>query len=233
MQSSGCCWMRLLKLNLKKVTDIMKAKVNKRAGRRWAPRALMLLMALSCAGLVQAQSGTPWSDLSPAEQQLLQQVQPRWESLSPQQQERLRRGAARWEQMAPEERNQARQQQNYFQQLSPDQRELIQQRFRQFNDVPQGQQQRLREIQRQFRELPQPQRDALRQRFETQRLQRMERPQGQVQRAEALQRPEVLQNRSDPQLQRPSLQDIPRSQPPRLERPNPQGGIPQRPGPAR
>jgi hypothetical protein len=224
--------MHLLKLNPTKVTDTMKARVNNRAGRRPVPRALVLIIALCCAGLVQGQSATPWSDLSPAEQQLLQQVQPRWESLSSEQQERLRRGAARWQQMAPEERNQARQQQNFFQQLSPDQRELIQQRFRQFNDVPQGQQQRLRDIQRQFRELPQPQRDALRQRFETQHLQRTERPQGQVLRPDALQRPEVLQNRPD-SFQRPSLQDIPRSQPPRIERPNPQGGMPQRPGPAR
>ena len=74
-----------MKLNPTKVTDTMKARVNKQKGRRAVQRALVLFMALGCAGLAQAQSATPWSSLSPSEQQLLQQVQPRWESLSSEQ----------------------------------------------------------------------------------------------------------------------------------------------------
>ena len=96
------------------MTDTMTVRIKNRPARQFGRSALAVVFALLCGNSLQAQSVTPWSELSQAEQQMLQQVQPGWESLSADQQERLRRGVARWQQMAPEERNQARQQQNTF-----------------------------------------------------------------------------------------------------------------------
>jgi hypothetical protein len=81
-----------LKPKTKTVTDIMIVKIKNRPATLFGRSALVLVFALLCGNSLQAQTATPWSDLSQTEQQMLQQVRPDWESLSAEQQERLRRG---------------------------------------------------------------------------------------------------------------------------------------------
>jgi hypothetical protein len=126
----------------------------------------LLYLVIFFAQISLAQEKAPWTDLSPQERQILQQLEPQWESLSAQRQQRLRRGANRFQQMQPAERSQARDQRQKFQNLSQQQQQIINQRFQRFNGLSRSDQRRLRNIQRRFQDMSQAERSRLREQFE-------------------------------------------------------------------
>lgn len=70
---------------------------------------MAVFIALSPAWAQGDQTGVPWSQLSPGEQQLLQRFSDNWDQLPPRKQQRLRNGARQWGTMTPEERQEAKQ----------------------------------------------------------------------------------------------------------------------------
>src|SRR6476661_1658272 len=83
-------------------------------GAAWALRVLGAVLFAApclCAAMQGAEAGhpnaasapavTPWSALTPEEQQFLAPVRDQWQQLPPQQQQRLRRVAVRWQSMPP------------------------------------------------------------------------------------------------------------------------------------
>ncbi len=104
-----------------------------------------------------------WSNLDPAQQQLLAPVQGQWARLKPARQHRLAEHAAqwanlpparqkiisdrlsRWAQMTPEQRRQLRENARAFHKLSPEEREKVRAASEHFRSLPPAQRQALRE----------------------------------------------------------------------------------------
>ena len=63
-----------MKQDPKTVTDTMTVRIKNRPARQFGRSALAVVFALLCGNSLQAQSVTPWSELSQAEQQMLQQA---------------------------------------------------------------------------------------------------------------------------------------------------------------
>ncbi len=186
-----------------------------------------MVFALHVAGAY-GQEAIAWEDLSNEEQQLLQQVERRWEQLSLERQVELREGAQRWQEMEPDERDRLRRRlEDLVQRRSLEVRERIVRRFQQFNDAPPAHQRRLKEVRERFQSLSPDDREALRLRFEKQQQLQQ---QDSVDEAAERRNQEFKESAADS----PRLENAPlRPEPPRFERPRPQGGAGHRPRPPR
>jgi hypothetical protein len=74
-------------------------------------------------------AGAQWSELTPAEQELLRKHRKRWSEYSSEEQDRIREGASRYMRMSPEEQRRVREKQQQYQQLTPEQRRELRQRY--------------------------------------------------------------------------------------------------------
>src|SRR3569832_1292336 len=87
-----------------------------------AMRAL-IFAAFALAGTSAfAQTATPWSSLTPDEQQVLEAVHKHWDELPPPAQQRLLRGADRWSTLTPAQRDKVRKRFENWSGLPPGQR---------------------------------------------------------------------------------------------------------------
>ena len=128
---------------------------------------MAVFIALSPAWAQGDQTGVPWSQLSPGEQQLLQRFSDNWDQLPPRKQQRLRNGARQWGTMTPEERQEAKQRFKEWRSLPPEQRQQLRERYQQFRQLPPERRESVRDARRWFRSLPPEQRKELREKFQT------------------------------------------------------------------
>lgn len=104
-----------------------------------------------------------WSELNPAQQDLLQKFAPDWEQLPAARQRALARGAARWLGMRDDERTNAQARFRDWQSLPADRREFIRQRWEYFQSLDPDQQEKIRASFKAYQQLPAAKRAQLRQ----------------------------------------------------------------------
>jgi hypothetical protein len=110
--------------------------------------------------------GISWQQLSPEQQQVLDDVKGSWEQLPPGRQVALANGAKRFIGMNATERDQANQRFAEWRKLSERERVEIGERFRLFRGLPPSEKQRLRQAARRFDRMNQEQRQQMRERFQ-------------------------------------------------------------------
>jgi len=111
------------------------------------------LAAEPVAPAASARADVGWSNLSPGQQQLLEQFESNWDQLPLQRRLSLARGAERWLAMNQDDRRAARDRYGNWRTLSEDRRNLIRQRWGDFQSLSPAEQARIRGDYREFRRL--------------------------------------------------------------------------------
>jgi hypothetical protein len=82
------------------------------------------------APLVVLRAGTPWNNLSPGEQEVLQKHRHDWGGYPPERQDRLRDGAQRYLNLPQDKRDKIKRKQKQYREMSPEERKRLREQYR-------------------------------------------------------------------------------------------------------
>src|SRR6185295_694169 len=99
--------------------------MTRRPTTSWLATCVAALLASTAAGSARADDGVPWQQLSPEQQQTLQQFKEQWDQLPADRQRQLVEGAERWKSLSPVEREQTKERLQRWQSLEPEDRERM------------------------------------------------------------------------------------------------------------
>lgn len=134
---------------------------------------LLLMLAVATAPLALPAMATPatgggrvpWSQLSPAQRDVLSPLREKWNQLPPHRQQHLLHRAERWSRLPPARRAQIRERIRQWQRMTPQQRAEARRNMRRYRQLTPRQREELHQAYRRFKALPPAERERLRKRW--------------------------------------------------------------------